>query len=277
MRWVTCFAARHDSGGNIDMLQVAIATAIERTSLQPTVVLDDPDDLVRPWIESRGVEIVSWRSRWCDRIDACPERQDRRDRCSAFAPGTMIRLELADIAAEHGWTEQRLFYADHDVWFRSDPVPLLPDARTAIAACTEMPGFDGMFNAGVLLIDLPRYRDAWPSIADYVETNLDTLMSNRARFGGVDQATLNWAFRDRWHRMPQTLNAMPWWGDEVFDAGVLIHMHGLKPHDRDDIAAGKVPQTMLQTAGGAFERACEEWEALAAEISDSTLATPRRG
>jgi hypothetical protein len=255
LRWVTCFAARPDSGGNLDLLKVAVDTAQSRTRLPATVVLDDPGGLVESWLLSRGVEVIHWRSRWADRIEACRERHDRRALCSAFAPGTMLRLEMADIADHRGW-DGRVLYTDHDIWFRSDPTPLLPQEMPhAVAACRESPAYGGT-NAGVLLIDLERWRREWPRVRQWVDDRLDLLMSERARFGGVDQAVLNEAIEHSW--MDQRLNGMPWWGDELYDSAAIVHLHGMKPHDRHRIAS--MPATMQQTAGGAYHRACADWD-----------------
>lgn len=268
LRWVTCFSARSDSGGNLDMLRIAVETAITRTPLPATVVLDDPGGLVEPWLLSRGVEVIHWRSRWLDRIEACRAPQDRRDLCSAFAPGTMIRLELADVAEHRGW-EGQILYTDHDVWFRRDPTELLPQIATSIGACPEHPsgrlrGGSRQINAGVLLIDLEHYRAVWPEIRRWVDRRLDHLLGNGASCGGMDQATLNQCLGRRWTTLSQRLNAMPWWGDATYDAGVIVHMHGLKPWDRHRVAS--MPESMRPTAGGAYQRACDDWEWLRRQI-----------
>lgn len=265
MRWVTCFACRSDSGESVDMLKVAVLTAIRNTSMHPTVVLDDPVGGVAFWLRERGVETVPWRSRWADRIDEIKGDHDRQRLCSAFGPGTMLRLEIADIAAAAGWRDDRVLYTDHDVWFRSCPIAHLGDF-SPLGACRESRGVPRMFNAGVLAISLPAMRAIWPTMRQWVDDNLASLMSNRAANAGMDQATLNRFFRQTWQPMPQTLNAMPWWGDETYDAGVIVHIHGAKPSHRAMVRDGTLPATMMMSTAGAYLRACEDWERLRDEL-----------
>ena len=271
MRWVTCFACRSDSGESIDMLKVAVLTAITNTQMRPTVVLDDPVGAVAFWLRERGVEIVPWRSRWADRIEAIKSDHDRHRMCSAFGPGTMLRLEIADIAASAGWRDERILYTDHDVWFRSGPINHIGDVAP-LGACQESRGVSRMFNAGVLAISMPAMRAIWPAMRDWVDRELPTLLSRRATNSGFDQATLNRFFRQTWRPMPQSLNAMPWWGDETYDAGVIVHLHGAKPSHRRMVQDGTLPASMAMSAAGAYLRACDDWERLRDELLSPEFA-----
>lgn len=268
MRWVTFFACRSDSGEAIDMLKVAVLTAIRNTSMRPTVVLDDPVGGVAFWLRERGVETVPWRSRWGDRIVEIGGDHDRHRLCSAHAPGAMMRLELADVADACGWSDEAVLYADHDVWFRSCPLPHMPSG-CPLAACNESRHAVRMFNSGVMRISVPAMRAIWPSMRRWVDDNLASLMSNRAANAGMDQATMNRFFRATWQPMPQTLNAMPWWGDETYDAGVIVHIHGAKPSHRAMVRDGTLPATMRMSTAGAYLRACEDWERLRDELLGS--------
>jgi hypothetical protein len=169
-----------------------------------------------------------------------------------------------------------VLYTDHDIWFRSDPTPLLPkEMPHPVAACRESPSGDWS-NAGVMLFDLAAWRLAWPGVREWVDANLERLLGPRANFGGMDQTTLNEAIPHS--RMDQRLNGMPWWGDELYDSAAIVHLHGLKPHDRHRVAS--MPETMQQTAGGAYRRACDDWEWLWDQIpggDDDALSADRMG
>jgi hypothetical protein len=143
------------------------------------------------------------------------------------ASGAFLRWSIPLIEQ----TDEYVFYTDVDVIFRSDPTrllqALLPFDAPFLAAGEMMRGVhDGYrvnMNSGVMLINVPRFRQDLPALMAHRTRDLNK---------GFDQAGLINFYGSGWGRLPDILNWKPYWtidSPEPSDQPVIIHFHGPKP------------------------------------------------
>jgi lipopolysaccharide biosynthesis glycosyltransferase len=151
---------------------------------------------------------------------------------------TFFRLFIGSILPAH---VQSVAYLDVDMLAVRSIRPFLetPLVETVAACdhcCPSLPislfGSESgaYFNAGVLLIDLSRWR------SENIEGRLSQiLLQEQHRIRWWDQDVLNIAFQDRWQRLPVWNNTTSWVlkassPEQCRENGVMIHFEGgLKP------------------------------------------------
>ena len=135
---------------------------------------------------------------------------------------TYARLALPELV-----DEQRLIYIDADMVIQADVSPLAAlDLEGAIVAAApdvitgtlgneglpvkelNLPPDDPYLQAGFLVIDLPKWRDAKVSegVLDYLRT-----WPKHAKFW--DQSALNVVLHRHWHRLADGWNMPAWWAE----------------------------------------------------------------
>jgi hypothetical protein len=256
------------------MLQVAVATAAERTSLEPHVLYDgDDDNWLTDWLQRRSIPIVRVRGSYHGQLEQLARRFGYRDAVRGHSSGALLRVELPAVTSRLGLPDQFILFTDVDVMFHADPVPLLTDMRPRyLAATPEKHEHDGL-NAGVMLMNLPALRRDAPGFQRYLARNLERFSKDGAWEQRAYQEYYAWAHPPvalrkvarrlhiggdpLWDRLPLTMNWKPYWGENPRAA--IIHFHGPKPYQSERAAAGALNPDHQDLVTENYFRLSEEW------------------
>ena len=258
------------------MVRVAVATALERTSLSPCVVCDGVTESLEAWLRRRGVRVVHFTSP----LAAAVERTFAGVYSPECARGSFLRIHVPDIAAEMGVADEHALYADTDVMFMRDPVGGLSELKPRLFAATpelQGPVLEATWahvhrrrrvpsvNDGVMFLNLPRMRESagafirWAGRRMRPSWCLEQAAYNRyygppRLFGGAP-----------WDELPPRYNWKPCWG---LGGGDIVHFHWTKPQMAEAYARGEAPEPVLRIATGDFFEAARQWR----EVAERTLA-----
>ena len=256
MRW---FFALNEASATFwdyaNLVQVAVHSARQRTSLQPVCLYDGTDNPLTAWLERAGVQIIRRRTflhRWVTELAPIPR-------------GAYLRLEIPAVCREQGWTDTHALYTDCDVIFLRDPAPTLAALRpTFFAAAPETdPQNYAQFNSGVMWIHLPALAAEHDALLATIQAHLAEAIAPP-----YDQAALQRHFAGRTDRLPLELNWKPYWGDSP-DACIL-HFHGPKPSQKYHVLNHRVPDYVQRLVTPAYFDACRLWDDLLAAALQET-------
>ena len=204
----------------VNMLEVAIKSAQQNTSLQICVLYDGPTEhYCYRMLKKYGVQIINHTFshekdiyRLFDK-DFCGRTKDPK-----LIASTFMRMDIPFLEQE----EEYVLYTDVDVVFARDVRPEDLPRPEVLAACGEFSSQKDMnayFNAGILLLNVKNMRRYCEMIFQDLE--------NGVVVKGFDQGYLNkYCHKERtW--LPVEYNWKPYWG--INKDAVIIHYHGLKP------------------------------------------------
>jgi hypothetical protein len=244
------------------MLKVAIVSLRRHTSMEPFLLYDGGDNDLLRWLGTHDVGVIRHRCRLYPEL----ERLSAETGNPAFldhGPGVLLKVDLAELCAEHGWGCERILFCDCDVMFQSDPAndwPTLAGACFAVGP-EDVPGEPELFNTGVMLIDiasmLPR--------AEPFRRFLAAILPEAVRISWDQHAYRIFFRRDEWRPLRDELNWKPYWGFNP--AARIVHFHGPKPWMRGDIASGRIDAIHAPLAVPSFIEWCALWDAYLVEAT----------
>lgn len=246
MRWF--FALNENSPGFWDyanLVQVAVHTARQYTTLQPVCIYDGEANALTSWLEQAGVHVIR-RSTFLGAITI---------QFSPIARGAYLRLEIPGVCREQGWTDEYVLYSDCDVMFQREVVPLLQTLRPRfLALAPESAQAGTQLNSGVMLMHVP----AWENeIAALTQTFREHLAEALAP--PYDQALILRHFAGRIDPLPLELNWKSYWPDNA--AAAIVHFHGPKPAQKYLLINQRAPADLQSLANADYFHAAHRWDA----------------
>ena len=226
-----------------DMLEVALKSAKNKTSLDLVVLYDGPED--HPYakiIRESGAALIKHRF---SKANSLPRAfsQDylirRHGRAYEYKKlfGTFMRLDIPEIEKE----ESVVLYSDFDVIFQKDiELEQFKKDFTLLAApefSTDLSEFT-YFNAGVLVLNISKVAPHFRNILDKIEKGIPN------ETGLFDQGYLNDELFGLHQLLPLQYNWKPYWGFNK-DASI-VHFHGLKPSGDYKSSGYLMSQTALE-------------------------------
>lgn len=283
MKWI--FALNGESVDSYgDFVRVAVTSAQRHSSLQAVCLFDgDPCEL-SDWMRAQGVEVVRARSRFRPELERIARAQ-REPLVLRIGAGAFLRLEIPRLARELGWSDEFVFYTDCDVFFQSDPRPLLEPLRPQFFAATPetFRSKPLHMNTGAMWMNVHALDDA--AFQTWTRQHFSQCLASSFDQGAYRSFynpphRLAWKLRvpDRlfyavmsrlplrtwqWDDLPPELNWKPYWGENP--GASVIHFHGLKPTQRAQLASGTLPPFTSQMHTPFWEECAAKWDELLEE------------
>jgi hypothetical protein len=268
MKWYFALSERTLSEPQyIDLIRVAVATAVGRTTLRPFMLWDGGPCALTRALQDLGVTIVPCVTRFADLIDArWADPVARR-----IALGAFMRLEIPSIESE----DELVLYTDCDVMFMKNPrLESFRPALFSVAPEFEFGNYREL-NSGVMLMNVGGMRQEQAGFDDFVRSHFE-------EFEAFEQGAIKRYFAGRFDFLPPTLNWKPYWGRA--ESVEILHFH-LKPYQIRTFAEKRTsgdidhlrelydrdPRYCRQVAGAWFVMADQ---ARAAILPDSALSWP---
>ncbi|GAQ85030.1 hypothetical protein KFL_002180050 [Klebsormidium nitens] len=215
------------------MLKAAVRSAARFGTLAPYCLFSGNRTAeIHQWLVAQNVRIIYHNPSWATQIARLLGKENLRTSHlyanPEMAVGTWQRIDIP-IVPELEQFEYVLF-TDSDVYFRralrlSDfGLPLPPAIGMASEAKDVFP-----YNAGIMLMNLPRLRVTYDRFLSFVLGNKNGLFFSN--YGPQDQGAYNQFYETevKHTKLPQTFNAKPY--HEHRDTAFIVHFHGPKPHD----------------------------------------------
>lgn len=267
MKW---FFALNQQGNEyeayVEMLKVAVHTALKRTSLTPYFLYDGPENKLTSWLREKRVEIIHCRSFLYDRLRAIAK--ERRDPLYlSIGAGAFLRVEIPRITKMMGIRDRFILYTDLDVLFIDEVCDYLETLTPKFFAVAPefSPIHPRRMNSGVMLMNLENLRKQDIFFRKFVSDNLESLVDK-----GWDQGAykafygrkrmVRWFFGVKWNYLPPKYNWKPYWGD--FSSAKIIHFHGPKPYQMDSLISPDTPKQLkplIKLTKGKYFELCELW------------------
>ena len=246
MRWF--FALNENSPAfwdYVNLVQVAVCSAREHTSLEPVCIYDGEESAFTAWLRAAKVTVIR-RSTFLGGITI---------QMTPIARGAYLRLEVPGICREQGWEDEFVLYTDCDVMFQRDPEGLLQGMRPRFLAVAPEGDRDDLvrFNSGVMLINVPAWEAELPALTDTFRRHLDESLTPP-----YDQALLQRHFAGRIDSLPLELNWKSYWNRN--DEAVILHFHGPKPAQKYILLNRRGPMELQGLANEHYFDACHRWD-----------------
>jgi hypothetical protein len=189
----------------------AVISAKQSTTLVPYMLYDGRPSSFTAELEAMGVTIIRHRISFYDELEAYGRGKQGY---LSVASGAFLRIEIPLLETE----DEIILYTDVDVIFLRDPLfpPAIP-TYFAAGPQESTDKYDNM-NSGVMLMNVPAMRQAFPTLRKSILSNLDV---------GLDQEQLALFFKNRYALLHPFLNWKPYWG--VHPDAQIVHWHGPKP------------------------------------------------
>ncbi|MCL2629603.1 MAG: glycosyltransferase [Alphaproteobacteria bacterium] len=209
----------------LNLFDVALKTLRKNTTLSPVVIYDgNTDGETYAIMKKHGVKIIMKKFSQIEALhklyneDYITKKFGKTIRFDKIL-GAFMRLDIPEVEHE----DEFVLYTDIDVMFMSD---IKLDDFTKLPSClAAAPQFQKddhrIFNSGVMLINVPKFRHKTEEIFDMINRG------QHADVSVVDQGYLNEACRDVYDRLGLEYNWKPYWG--VNENAKIIHLHGMKP------------------------------------------------
>lgn len=233
-------------------IQVAIASCWQaKHDLQPHFIFDGPDRPELEWLKARGVIVHRHRVTFEQAI-----RNFYGENRAETAMGCFLRTEIPLLC-----DDEYAFYTDCDVMFTGVPLRDIWVKRPPLFCAA--PQFDKtnwtMFNAGVLLINVPWLRSALPSLPSFFQ-HADC----------YDQPTLLALSGGRWSRLKPEYNWKSYW--PVNKKAKIIHFHGPKPEKDYSLWPHDTREIVASLRRGGFRYHEEQWKRIRDAVEEGTYA-----
>jgi hypothetical protein len=244
-----------------EMVLVAVYTARKFTSLRPHLIYDGNDNEFTDWLDRHGMKIIRHRSLFREELAKLGEREGN-PYIAAAVSGAFLRVELPRLV-----TSDLVLYTDCDVIFRDEVVPELRSLRCDYftVAPHARESYADIINSGVMLMNLARLRKTADEFYQFIFDKLDELKAEAWDQGAYRRFYRDDNGRPLWNWLPLELNWRPYWGD--YGRAKIIHFHGPKPFQRDDI--DKVWPELKSYTGGAYLELIEVWQELLKQARSS--------
>ena len=284
LKWVFTATGMTDSYNS--MIQVAVRSAFQRTSLVPVCIFyGNRNAVMARWLERQGVRMVYHTPKWREQVVqgvAAAQQLGHQTKGSVLFEdvemevATFLRVDLGTL----GFVDEYILYADVDVLFMSDITIddfgatrpryftmgselygdgiSTQDPSLGRENATQLAG-----NAGVMLVNVDGMRRTHDSFVQWIfsaENMRDGLAFGV--YGPADQGALNRFYRGKFDVMSWPLvNWKPYWG--YCAAAKLVHFHGPKPSHyvayQNDPHHSRVPNLLMGlvqkcVAGGMMDR-----------------------
>ncbi len=245
------------------MIKVAVYTAIKRTSLQPFCIYDGQENELTDWLRRNHVEIIHHRSRHYEKLNT-PGHEPGR----SVAAGALLRIDIPKILEIYDLDDEYIFYTDCDVMFVDDVCEYLEqfDCNFLAAAPEFSPDDWSYMNSGVLYMNVKNLKKIDKEFNEYIDRNFDELIQL-----AFDQGAYNRFFADKWERLDVTLNWKSYWSTNP--ASKILHFHGPKPTQIEDIKSKNVPAIILDLANDNYWHNVQLWQESYRELQLEDAAT----
>ena len=210
--------SRDEDHDFVNMIRVAVASALANTSLKPYLLYDGMENDFTRELRSTGVSIIQHRISFYDQLERAQKRL-RPDwpNYMLTAAGAFLRLDIPAVET----TDEFVLYTDCDVMFLSDPsLEYFRPTNFAVTSQFDLYGHHKEINSGVMLINVRRLRYDLPAILDFGCDMLHTLH-------GYDQEFLRVFYNGKWDPLSPKYNWKPYWGSDPLAR--IVHFHGPKP------------------------------------------------
>jgi hypothetical protein len=202
------------AGGEVGWhAKLAALSALQRTSLDPTLLYTGRPCALTEWMNLHGIRVLNVRPPFEQRI----AELSARGRYSTAFLGHWLRSIICLLES----TDSFVLYTDCDVVFLSDP--MLSGVHPSCFACA--PEFRqenwNYVNTGVMVINVPALRADFDRFMAFA---LDMMEQRGPSF--KDQIAYNEFYRGAWDRLETRFNWKPYWGPA--DDVAILHYHGPK-------------------------------------------------
>jgi hypothetical protein len=202
------------AGGDVGWhAKLAALSALQRTSLDPTLLYTGRPCALTDWMNLHGIRVLNVRPPFEQRI----AELSARGRYSTAFLGHWLRSIICLLES----TDSFVLYTDCDVVFLSDP--MLSGVHPSCFACA--PEFRqenwNYVNTGVMVINVPALRADFDRFMAFA---LDMMEQRGPSF--KDQIAYNEFYRGAWDRLETRFNWKPYWGPA--DDVAILHYHGPK-------------------------------------------------
>ncbi|MEY2880288.1 MAG: hypothetical protein RLZZ15_2668 [Verrucomicrobiota bacterium] len=262
MRWFFSLSASTSTFDSYArMVQVAVASAAQRTSLVPHFLFDGGPCPLTAWLEARGVRVIYCRSRFYPALDALARQLGKPEHLT-IGSGAFLRLEIPTLMRLFGWEDEFVAYTDCDIMFAGDPVPALLAARPETFAVSVESDENawGAYSTGVMSINPRGLGEKLPAIEIAAAQHLLAAVQ-----GGYDQQLLYHVFPVAPTRLARELNWKSYWGMPPANASI-IHFHGPKPLHRAVLSDPGFPALLRPFANDSYLACCAKWDEVAAGL-----------
>ena len=219
----------------IQMMKVAVLSALRRTTLIPHVVVtDDEEKSTIAWLQARDVIVIRHSIKWRNKLSSIIKSSTKQDISSSHLYvdanatfRTYARLDLALLAELKQY--EHILYTDIDIFFRGE-IDIIGQGHLTdtIQMGYEMQNIYPL-NAGVFFASTRFLQETYDALMNelYSSTSL-----NYPGFGPGDQGLLNKVYEKQLldsRPLAKHFNAKPY---QVLNcADKIVHFHGPKPLD----------------------------------------------
>lgn len=256
MKWFTAsneFSLRNPQF--FELLQVAVTSLREATSLDPHLLYEGDDCPAIHWLQDQGVTIVPTRLTFYDELREfmLPNYEEVHIACRA---GAFLRTELTPSIREFGITDPYIFYTDCDVVFLTDIQ--LDDCRPKYFAATGNKvggrtrlkiGGHYHINSGVMLMNVDSMLERYGEFKKFVLSNgagmkrpADPFMQKNLFMS--DQVALNLFYRGKIDRLAPEYNWNPSAG--LNPNAKIVHFNGLKWNQWQSFCESQLPADQME-------------------------------
>jgi|GEM_PF-981914 methyltransferase, FkbM family len=258
MKWF--FAINEASPGfeiYSQMIKVAVYTAQQNTSLEPYCIYDGEENELTDWLQKNGVKIIYHRTPHYEKL------QTQYPWCSTVAFGAFLRIEIPKIVEIYEIPDEYVFYTDCDVMFFGDVVDYLQGITCEYfaAAPEHEPNNWEYLNSGVLYMNVKNLQKIQKEFDDFIDGNLEQILQL-----AYDQGAYNLFFKDKWDRLDIQLNWKSYW--DFSPEAKIIHFHGPKPTQAEEIRSKTASGTSLLFANGFYWLNTEIWQFIYKKIEE---------
>jgi hypothetical protein len=210
------------------MAKVAVYSAYLFTDLEPFFLYDGGENFMTDWLIERGVTIVRHRTVLYDGMV-------RLGGSRAETSGVVLRADIPLLLKNMGWKDEAVFYTDTDVQFNGK-VELDQFKPRLFAVAPEFSQMDYFnINTGAMLMNIDSLYQTYVPFIRFFDRNLHFFVVERE----ADQTAYKCYYNLEWDHLPLEYNWKPYWGENP--NARIIHFHGPKPLDADEIRKGIYP------------------------------------
>lgn len=216
------------------LLQVSIASVRKQMPHSKIHILyhGREDKAFRMWLARQGVHIHQHDPEWRGQIEAMRKNGDPNASHlflhSGNYFGTWQRIDIP-----------KFIDSEYCLLLDADTIVLKPftlaefglDLTYGIAMSSEFVPDGRAVNAGVMLLNIPRLRQTYQDFLEFILQHVSSAKFNAP--SPSDQGAYMDFYRNDLRFMPHVFNFKPYWklADVEYEAPVVLHFHGAKPHD----------------------------------------------
>ncbi|MEI2419547.1 class I SAM-dependent methyltransferase, partial [Arthrospira platensis SPKY2] len=256
MKW---FFAFNEEGPKFQdfakMVKVAVATAQEKTSLEPFCIYDGSENDLTSWLKNRKVNLIFHRTPHYDRFKNNMVDQSFRTACGAY-----LRVEIPKIIEQYDISDEYVLYTDCDVLFVNDVVDYLKSLQCRYFGAVPEPRHSlKPLNSGVLYLNVKKMQEVYNDFNDLIK-------SRNGMFPAFDQGAYNQFFENKWDQLDISMNWRSYW--EHNPNAKVLHFHGPKPTQVEAIKNKTIPPHQRPLVNQNFWSSTKLWTNKYQELLD---------